>query len=273
MTPQPEFSTAVSRVLRPLVKLLISKGFNFTQLSELLKGVYVEVAEQDFPLTGKSQTDSRIHLLTGVHRKDVKRLRGQSPSSHHAPEAVTLGAQAVALWTSSPEYLDPSGQPRALPRRAAPGQASFESLIESISKDIRPRAVLDEWLRLGVVELDADGQVRLVTAAFIPQKGEAERLFYFAHTLHDHIASGVHNLSGALPPAMERSVHYSALTPEALEEVKALAEKKGMEALHAVNARCRELATEAGEHTRRLTFGVYFHEAPSAEEPAHAKED
>ncbi len=273
MTPQPAFATAVSRVLRPLVKLLIGKGFTFTQLAELLKGVYVEVAEQDFPLSGKAQTDSRIHLLTGVHRKDVKRLRGQSPSRHHAPEAVTLGSQAVALWTSKPEYLDASGQPRALPRRAASGMVSFESLIESISKDIRPRAVLDEWLRLGVVVLDPDDQVKLVTAAFIPQKGEEEKLFYFAHNLHDHIASGVHNLSGGQPPAMERSVHYSALTSEALEEIKSLAEKKGMEALHAVNARCRALSTVPGEHTHRITFGVYFHDAPSAEDPSHARAD
>lgn len=269
MTPQPAFIASVTQVLRPLVRLLIGRGFTFPQLAELLKGVYLEVAESDFPLKNKAQTDSRLHLLTGVHRKDVRRLRGQPQARPEAPPAVTLGAQAVARWSSDPAYLDANGQPRPLSRRAEAGNTTFETLIESISKDIRARAVLDEWLRLGVVEIDNEDQVRLITAAFIPQRGDEEKLYYFAHNLHDHLAAGICNLEGTAPACMERSVHYSALSPDAIAEIQALAEKRGMAALQAVNARCLELKTVPAANTRRMTFGIYFYDTPDEESSQH----
>jgi len=41
----------------------------------------VDVAVKEFPVDGKPQTDSRVTLLTGVHRKDVKRLRNEPLAS------------------------------------------------------------------------------------------------------------------------------------------------------------------------------------------------
>ena len=63
------------RTLWPLVKLLLHRGIGYPLLAEALKSVFVGVAESEFPLAGKAETDSRISLLTGIHRRDVKRLR------------------------------------------------------------------------------------------------------------------------------------------------------------------------------------------------------
>jgi len=45
------------------------------------------VAERDFALSFKQPTDSRISLLTGIHRKEVARLRhpkrGRADSRRH----------------------------------------------------------------------------------------------------------------------------------------------------------------------------------------------
>ena len=65
--------TAVRKVLRPLVRLLINFRITFPQLSEILKSVYVEVANEEFRLPDKAQTDTRLSFLTGVHRKDIPR--------------------------------------------------------------------------------------------------------------------------------------------------------------------------------------------------------
>ncbi|MBV5344757.1 MAG: hypothetical protein JZU63_04105, partial [Rhodoferax sp.] len=74
------------------------------------------------------------------------------------------------------------------------GEASFDRLVASESTDIRARAVLDEWLRLGIVELDADDNVRLISDAFVPKKGFEEKAYFLGRNLHDHIAASVHNL-------------------------------------------------------------------------------
>ncbi len=275
MTTLPVLVSALRRVLRPLVRLMLAKGVTYPALIEMLKGVFVEAATEDFGLSDRERTDSRISLLTGVHRKDVRRLRG--PAGHPGGRAasISLGAQAVALWTGSPDFLDAAGQPLSLPRLASSGaDRSFEELATRISTDIRSRPMLDELLRLGVVRIDDTDRVALTTDAFVPAQGLDEKLFYFGHNLHDHVAAAVHNVIGAGAPWLERSVHYDGLAPQAVVELRALAEKAGMQAVQAVNRKA--LAVEQGEappHERqRITFGIYFYAAPAEEAPADPPE-
>jgi hypothetical protein len=262
-TPPSSLVAALRRVLYPLVRLMLARGITYTYLADLLKGVFVEVAEREFSIAGKAQTDSRISLLTGVHRKDVRRLRGLDESSREeVPPSVSLGAQLVAAWTGLPAYQDPSGGPRRLPRLArSGGDLSFEGLVASVSKDIRSRAVLDEWLRLGVVNLNENDEVVLDTAAFVPQRGFEEKAFYFAHNLHDHVAAAAHNLLGEGQPWLERSVHYDSLSADSIAKLREVATTTGMDMLLDLNRRAmvlEEQDSQAGHPRRRFTCGIYF---------------
>jgi hypothetical protein len=265
---------ALGTVLRPLVRLLIEQGVPFYQLSELLKGVYVDVALHDFPIEGRTPTDSRVTLLTGVHRKDVRRLRNQRPDADDPPKSVSLGALLVARWTGTAAFLDAEGRPRPLPRKATRGP-SFEKLVASVSKDIRPRAVLDEWLRLGVAHLDGDERVCLNAEAFVPSRGFDEKACYFGRNLHDHVAAAAHNLIGRRPALLDRSVYYPDLSKESVAELTKLATRVGTEALQSVNRRALELKRRDADDessVHRMNFGVYFYEADTTAE-ARGDED
>lgn len=267
--PSQALVGALRHLLRPLVRFLIAQGITFPSLHELLKTIYVEVAATDFRLEGRRQTDSRITLLTGVHRKDVKRLTEDlSVESEFIPESASLGAQLVAAWTSAAGFQDSRGHPLALPRLASGGGAkSFEGLVASVSRDIRSRAVLDEWLRLGVVEMNDRDEVCLKAEAFIPEKGVEEKTFYLGHNLHDHLAAATHNVLGMKPPFLERSVHYDALGKDSVKELAALAETAGMEAAKAVNRQAMKLERhdkDDGAPKQRITFGIYFYSEPTA---------
>ena len=273
--PPAALVTGLRRLLRPLVRLLLRHQVTYPFLANLLKSVYVELADEEFGIPGKIQTISRTSLLTGIHRKDVKRLREEEPDDDAAPATVSLGAQLVLRWTASPEYLDANGRPRELPRLAGEGRGpSFDSLVASVSTDIRPRAVLDEWLRLGIARVSAEDQVSLVVDAFVPETGFDEKAYYFGRNLHDHIATAAHNLSGEGGPLLERSVYYAGLTPEAVDELAALSERTGMEALQAVNRRALELQEGVSgqpDADRRMNFGVYFFRA-KADGPGDASD-
>ena len=265
-TPPPSLVTGQRRVLRPLIRLLLASGVTYPFLANLLKSVYVEVAERDFRIQGKRQSDSRINLLTGVHRKDVKRLRGEGYGDYTAPGTVSLGAQLVARWTGVAEYQDQRGRPLPLARLASDGgDLSFERLVESVNKDIRSRVVLDEWVRLGVARVDNEDRVCLNVDAFVPEKGYDEKAYYFGRNVGDHLAAAAHNLGGGQPPFLERSVYYDGLSTESVRDLAALAERLGMEALQAVNRRAIELQSRdaaSGDATRRINFGVYYFSAP-----------
>jgi len=261
---------AVCKLLRPLVKLLIRHQITYPFLINLLKSLYVEVAEQEFRVDARRQSDSRINLLTGVHRKDVKRLRNEDLGAQELPSNISTGARLIAYWLGSKEFLDKAGNPLPLTLRSnsKPTTPSFDDLVEHVCKqDIRPRVVLDDWLHLGIAHQDEHGRIILNTGAFTPDSGFDEKVFFFGKNLHDHISASTHNLSGGHPPFFDRSVYYDRLSQASVEELAALADQAGMQALRALNTRALALqqrdrqnsdanARKIGE-SYRINFGVF----------------
>jgi len=267
--PPPALTGAITRLLRPLLQVLIAQGITLPVMIRLLKELYVEVAEASFPMQGRVQTDSRINLLTGVHRKDVRALRGRGREKNQPSPVVSRNAQMISIWAGAPDYLDGRGRPRALPRTGE--RPSFESLVETISKDIRPRVVLDEWLRLGLIQVDDKDFIHLNSAAFVPREDFDDLAYYFGRNLRDHIAASGHNLSGDTPPMLERAVYYEKLTPHSIAELAAYTRKLAMQTLVAVNKKAFELARRdkgAPGASQRMTFGAYFFStADDAQDP------
>jgi len=272
---------AVAKVLRPLVRLLLDHGVTLPTLEEMLKATYVAVAVEDFGSAGREPNDSRVSILTGIHRKDVKRLRVGSPADSPPPMSITAGGQIIVQWVARPEFLDSRKRPRRLPRlRSQGGTSSFEALAESVNKDVGPRAILDELLRLGIVRIDSEDRVCLETSAFVPRRGLEEKAYYFGSNIHDHLATAAHNLRGDAPAKLERSVHYEDLSDESVELLALAAEQLGMSALTRINRKADELKQRDRRKKiggKTMTFGVYFHSAPdaSAQSPAgkHNKRD
>jgi hypothetical protein len=263
-------------MLRPLVRLLLEKQLSYTALTKQLKALYVEVAERDLALPGRRPTDSRISLLTGVHRREVKRIRSELHGEGRPPARISLGALLISRWTADPAYLDADGRPRRLPKRAAGSEPSFEALVVSASTDLPPRSVLDEWLRLGVVELDEQGRVRLVEESFVPEQGYEEKLHFFGRNLREHVATGARNLLGAEPPYLDRSVYYDGLSKESIEDLAAFTREEGADLLRRVNQRALELQradADRGHATQRMTFGSYFYAVDELDESQAAEDD
>ena len=253
---------ALRRLLRPLVNLLLRYQVTYPFVSRLLKEVYVEVALADLSGEVDRPTDSRISLLTGVHRKEVRRLRSEPPDPAQVPEAVGLGSQVSTRWLTSPEYLDEAGHPKPLPRVSSRhDEPSFDRLVASVSKDIRSRSVLDEWLRLGVASVGPDGLVRLRVEGFVPEKGFEEKAFYFGRNLGEHINSAAHNLRGEGPPLFERAVYYKGLSEASVTELEELASRLSTEVLQQVNRKavaCKERDAGGDDQRFRVALGSFF---------------
>ena len=263
LAPPTALLVAVRRMLRPLARLLMAHGIHFPAFSEIAKGVFVDVAARDFPDDGSGLTDSRVCLLSGVHRREVKRLRAEAPQ-YQVPQSVSMGAQIVARWCAEAAYLDHQRRPKPLARSFSKGgEVSFERLVESVSKDIRPRAVLDEWLRLGVATLDEADCVHLAEAAFVPANGVEEKAFFFGKNLHDHLAAAAHNLLDGKPAYLERCVYYDGLSEDSIEKLRTLSRELAVATLQEINRQAMTLQqqdVERADSDQRMTFGVYFYD-------------
>jgi len=265
--------SAALAVLRPFVRYLITQGWTYGALAELLKFVYVgEVIALDAQAGKPSPTDSRVTLLSGIHRKEVRRIReelqagsGQIALRHGA----NLSAQVVAAWWACAAYRDAHGEPSALPLRAAAEQPSFEALVKRVKADMRPRTVLDELLRAGVVGLEGE-TVMLLRRGYVSDLPEDRLAFMGAH-LGDHIRATVHNLEGQSPAFLEQSMYFDQVPVAVVEGSRDALRQIGEQALQEAYQRIargeREaLVSDQAENLpfKRLRLGVYYYEESSA---------
>ena len=279
--PEPALAAqAVGAVFKPLARLMIDHGLQVPDVVELLKTALVQEAVDSFGLNGKGSSDTRIALLTGVHRKDVKRLRTQTTSASMDTPIATLAASVVARWISEPRFLNADHTARALartPKHRTPGQPDFSTLVAEVSSDVGARAVLDELARLGVVDLQDDGYVALKAHAFVPQEGLRESFQFLAANVSAHLAAAAHNLAPRRIglPKLEQSAFSQDLSVEQAEELQQLARSLWSRALQ----QFLQVATVAEQRSvddpgpkTKVRFGVYFNDTIQSVQPRQGQQ-
>jgi hypothetical protein len=287
--PEPALAAqAVATVLQPLARLMIDHGLQLPAMLELLKRALVGEAASAYSLSDKGSSDTRIALLTGVHRKDVKRLRAAPSAERAATPMASVATSVVARWISEPRFLNADQSPRPLartPGRRMPGETDFTSLVAEVSSDVGARAVLDELARLGVVDVRDDGYVVLKANAFVPREGLRESFHFLAHDVSDHLAAAAHNLKPGRkdPPKLEQSAFSQGLSAGEVAQLQLLARQLWSDALRQFlrMATVAEQRSEAAQGPRyKVRFGVYFNdsvqpvqqtEAPAASKQRKAK--
>jgi hypothetical protein len=263
---------AVRRIVTPVVRLLLHFGITFPVFAELIKRIYVDVADREFTLPEREQTASRVSLLTGIHRQEINRLRETLRNESESPiekasAAAALSPRLLTAWTQDPRFLDDSSEPAPLHRSNALGEPSFEELVRAVSKDIRPRAVLDEWVRLGIVEVTGDGRLKLNVKVFVPSNSLPDKANVIANIVSDHISASVHNLRGEGEPFFDRRVRVDGLAPEAMDTLRQLVHERGNAFLQEINAAAAKLASsETDGPTHRMSIGLFEYQERESDE-------
>jgi len=268
------FATAIHRMLRPVVRHLIAQGITHPALIQMLKAIYVEVAETEFALPFKRQTDSRLALITGLNRKEITRLR-QTRKSLTATVAMedNLVTHVIGRWMAGPPYAAPDGTPRRLPYEGdRPGGASFARLVKDLSVDIPVRSVLDELLRAGTVALLPGGDVELRQETHVPTDDAVAKLTLLATDPAEVFCTIMHNLEHPDAPRLQRKVVYDNIGADALAEIRAATGRTGEEFIRRANALLAEHDRDrhphaAGGRRMRVVLGTYYFEEAAAPTP------
>lgn len=193
--PPDALATALRQLLAPLARLALAQGVTHATLDELMKQALVAAADAAHDNLPPHRRVSRITTATGIHRREVGRLVGalRDGAAQQPPNQRSHASELFAHWRSQAAYRGADGQPAALPRQGpAP---SFESLAQAITRDVHPRSLLDELLRLGLAEHDTESDlVRLVRDGFVPQGDTARMLQVLGRNVGAHLAGAVDNV-------------------------------------------------------------------------------
>jgi hypothetical protein len=279
-----QFATAVDHMLRPVVRHLITQGITHPALTQMLKEIYVHVAEAEFALPDKRQTASRLALITGLNRKEISRLRRlRKPLPPTVAVEGNLVTHVIGRWMAGPPYAAADGTPCRLPYESdKPEVASFARLVRDLSVDIPVRSVLDELLRSKVVTLRLpQGDVELQREAHIPEDAAA-KLTVLGTDPAELFCTIMHNIEHTDAPRLQRKVGYDNVGGDALPEVRAAARGAGEEFIRHANtvlaAYDRDQNPDAaGGRRMRVVLGTYYFEEevvePKVAPPAPSQPD
>ena len=209
----------ISRLLKPLARLCLARGVTFATVEELLKHSFVREADALQPGAPEHGTVSRISTATGLTRREVTRLI-KTEIPERAPKP-TVASEIFARWTTDSKYRDNQGNPCTLKRQGA--APSFEALAQSITRDIHPRSMLDELVRLGLAQYDEEfDTIALTSSEFVPSRDKQQMLDLLADNVGDHLAAAVANVSLEGNRHLEQAVFADELSAESLEKLRPL---------------------------------------------------
>jgi len=157
--------SALTLMFKPLIRLLIAQGVTHAEFAETAKDVYVEVALKHFEADGKVNR-SRIAILTGLTRKEVKNVIDRTIESGYQEKTFSRPERVLTGWYSDPKFQGPYGIPLELPYESREvDEKSFVELVKQYSGDMAPRQILNELLESGSV-VDVDGRYKAVRRIF-----------------------------------------------------------------------------------------------------------
>jgi hypothetical protein len=262
---------AALRLLRPLVRIFLSRGVSYGTFADLAKWTYVDVATKEFGIKGRKQSTSRVSVVTGLSRKEVLRVRRlPRPDDSESTERYNRAARVIAAWRRESDFQDTDGKPALLPM--AGSGATFSELVKRFSGDVPVRAILDELMRVGAVKRLEDGRICLLTRAYIPESSYADKLHILGTDAGSLISTIGHNLKpDPIGPLFQRKVEYDNLPDEVLPQFRKVSAKRAQALLekldHWLAQRDRDVnPTVEGTGRNRAGVGVYYFEEPHSDE-------
>ncbi len=261
---------AMRALLMPLAQLAVARGLPFAAVEGLLKQAFVQVASDAHPGLLAHRKVSRISTVTGINRREVTRLTQTEPA---APRGRSLVSEVFAHWLSDAQYRHEDGSPRALPRQGpAP---SFETLAHAVTRDVHPRSLLDELLRLELARLDDATDTVVASRTAVPRGDSARMLGFLGDNVGDHLRAAVENVLGGGANHFEQALFADGLSDATRDWLReqVLAQWQGLRSsiVPELEKRIAADGREQPAPMRRWRVGLYSYDDPGAAAAPPAK--
>ena len=256
---------ALRMMLKPLVKLLISQGVSHGDFSEAAKDVYVEVAIRHFDKSSKVN-QSRVAILTGLTRKEVKNVIDRAMMSEHFGKNFSRPSRVLAGWHSDPRFLGPYGVPLDIPYESSVegGTPSFVELVKTYSGDMAPRPMLKELMRIGAVIESDNNTYKVLRRDFIPEALSADLVERLGEVTHNFFSTAARNIEkkSSDDGLFERIVFAEhGVTPTTVSLFDRFVKERGQEFLEELDnwLVAREKTEKTEPRSIQTGFGMYHY--------------
>lgn len=252
--------SACRALLRPIASVVLKCGMTWREFSELSKSMFVSVASDEFGIRGRPTNISRVSILTGISRKEVKRQREllEEPAASVSPK-TTDATRLLSGWHQDPKYLGADGGPLALQVKGP--TPSFQSLFENYGGDTPLQTLSRELLKAGSIDRDTQGRFVAKRRYHMPVEMDPGSIRFFGTNLFDHANTLCNNVTD---DTNERRLEGFAVDdqihPAAVEEFRSYLDERGQQFLEEIDdwlSRHRVNINESKTIPVRLGLGLY----------------
>lgn len=167
----------------PLARMLLALGVGYREFSEITKSSFVAAASRDYGLRGRPTNTSRVAVMTGLTRKEVKRLKDELARPIKSPSKMGPASMILHFWHKDPDFLSREGDPLDLAKEGA--KPSFQALVKEYGGDVPAGAILNELKRTGCVIEVPSGRLRVIDRYFVPVGAEQKFIDAVAFSLEN----------------------------------------------------------------------------------------
>ncbi|MCK5663209.1 MAG: hypothetical protein KAI17_06965, partial [Thiotrichaceae bacterium] len=167
--------TTIIRILKPLIKVLLRNGIAYGTFADIARKVYVDTGFEEARRQGQKQTVSNVSILTGINRKEVKRLKeALAVNTDNSLRKFNRIVRVIAGWQHDEEFLDEDHEPRDLLLEGNKG--SFASLVKNYSGDMPVVAMLNALIDSGNIKVIDNGNIQLINPNYLPTTDSDKKL-------------------------------------------------------------------------------------------------
>lgn len=259
---------ACQTFMEPVARYLLRNGIGFKEFSEAAKLAFVKVASTDYGIRKRQTNISRTAVLTGLTRKEVKRIRdllaeGQTIASPQPGRP----AQVLDIWHHDEDFLQDDGKPRDLPFE---GEFGFRSLARRAGGDVPPGALLTELKNAGAVTEVSENVFRCLKRHFNPSGIDPYMAARYGEVMRDLAATLLFNAAaeGEEDRRFEYRVWNDRLSNKFVKRFESLVRDHGSNMLEFLDdwlATHQESDDADVTSYRRCGLGLYyFQDAPGS---------
>jgi hypothetical protein len=250
---------ALSKILMTLIRTLLRNGMSYGEFDQLARKCYVDVAYRDFTPAGKKQTVSNVAILTGLNRKEVKKLAElDATQSTNVTQQYNRVVRVLGGWINDSRFLRKDGVPRDLDYD---GSDSFSELVKQYSGDMPVAAMQKVLLGSSNIKFTDDGRVRLMSHAYLPSNDPVEKLAILGIDTSQLIETIDHNLSASEDALrFQRKASNARVAQDSIPQVKQYLNRKGQAFLEEIDLYLSQHETD-DDSTAELSVGVFYHES------------
>ena len=248
----------VLKLLNPLVRVLLNHGVSQDTFAELSRQAFVEEGFAHMARRGKRATASGVAALTGLSRKEVKRLKETNGDTLGAEvQRRNRAIRVISGWVNDPDF-QATGEPAKLALEGS--EASFAELVKRYSGDVTPVAMLSLLKDSGNVRVD-NGYAFLEKKAFIPMATPLDRLNILGTDAGELIETIGHNMMATPADRLfQRKVSNALVRKDALSGFRELSNRRSQELLEEYDAwlSTRELQDQDESEAAYVAVGIYY---------------